>query len=342
LTKPFPYSFRKTTYGESYHENGRDAEGSFAFDDELFPGGWSDLTTSMNGEFALGTASLPYVNAGHADSLVVRMRRSERVQSLSDFRSMTTRGVYNGARPGQRNHSHVSGAEIDASYLYEEGRCATYQHENRAIVHYAPKRAGHRRVSSFRTDLLITYAAPFDRLVVNGQPARLPVDLPQNARILFEDYHTFGAIVLLDVEPQASSTPVRLWECNGYLLISAFNYEGQPRDFTREEIARWRSGFILDLAAREEVASFADFSARVEAMTVFEEIGPDAIRTTTVEDSSGKMEFCNDPLREMILYRRWNGTDDTVEHLSVDCPDTSGVYAPQTLFGQGRFESGAP
>jgi hypothetical protein len=313
------------------------------FDDELYRGGWSDLTTSMTGEFALGTASLPYVNAGHADSVVVRIRRSESIQSLSDVRSMYTRGVYNGARPGQRNHSHVSGAEIDASYLYEEGRCATYQHGNRAIVNYAPKRAGHRGVSGFRTDLLITHASPFDRLLVNGRPpGRLPMDLPQNSRILFQDYRTCGAIELLGVEPNLSSTPVRLWECNGYLLVSMMNYEGEPSEFTREEIARWRSGFVIDLATLDEVGSFEDFSARIEAMKVSEKIGPDAIRTTIVEDASAKMEFCYDPLRELIISRRWNDVEETVEHLSVECPDTTGVYSPQTLFGSELFESKVP
>ncbi|MFC2085910.1 hypothetical protein ACFLRO_01715 [Bacteroidota bacterium] len=343
LSKPFPYYFRKTTYGESYHENGTSADGRSVFDDELYHGGWSDLITSMTGEFALGTASLPYVNAGHADSVVVRIRRSEKIQSLPDFRSMYTRGVYNGARPGQRNRSHVSGAEIDASYLYEEGRCATYQHGNRAIVNYAPKRAGHSGVSGFRTDLLITHASPFDRLLVNGRPpTRFPMDLPENSRILFQDYRTCGAIVLLGVEPNVSSTPVRLWECNGYLLVSMMNHEGEPRDFTREEIARWRSGFVLDLATLDEVGSFDDYAARIEAMKVSEKIGPDAIRTTTVEDGSGKMEFCYDPLRELIISRRWNDMEETVDHLSVECADTSGKCSPQTLFGSELFESKVP
>ena len=77
-------------------------------------------------------------------------------------------------------------------------------------------------------------------------------------------------------------------------------------------------------------------------MKVSEKIGPDAIRTTIVEDGSGKMEFCYDPLRELIISRRWNDVEETVEHLSVECADTSGKYAPQTLFGSELFESKVP
>ena len=224
--KPFPYYFRKITYGEGYHENVRSEDGQPVFDDELYSGGWSDLTTFMTREFALGTAAVPYVNAGHADSFMVRIRRSDEIKALPDIRSIYTRGVFNDARPGRQNHSHVSGAEIDASYLYEEGRCATYQHGNRAIVNYAPKRAGHRGVSSYRTDILITYASAFDKLIVNGEtPTRFPMDLPQRSAILFQDFRTCGAFRLLAVEPCAMSTPARLWECNGYLILSMINYE---------------------------------------------------------------------------------------------------------------------
>ncbi len=117
------------------------------------------------------------------------------------------------------------------------------------------------------------------------------------------------------------------------------NYEGAPRDFTREEVGRWRGGFVIDLATLDEVGSFDDYAARIEAMKVSEEIGPDAIRTTIVEDGSDTMEFCYDPLREVIISRRWNDVEDTVEHMSVECEDPSGMYSPKTLFGSELFES---
>jgi hypothetical protein len=340
FSKPLPYYFRKTTYGESYHENARNLDGRLTFDHEIYPGGWTDLTTYLTKEYAIGTAALPYVNAGHADSFSVRIRRGEQIESLSDFRSIYTRGAFNGSLPGQPNHSHVSGSEIDASYLYEEGRCATYQHRNRAIVNYAPKRAGHLCVTGFATHLLITHAAPFDELHVNGQSVtELPIDLPQNSRIAFQDFRTCCGVVLLGVDPFSSTTPGRLWECNGYLLVSMINYEGAEIDFSREEISRWRSGFVIELETLETAGSFEDFVARINAMKVSERIGPDAIRTTTVEDDLGKMEFGYDPLRELILSRTWNGVDDTVDDLTVECEDEKGLFSPPTLFGSELFEA---
>ena len=174
--KQFPFLMQKTTYCEQYHENSRrggtdGTSGSkFAFDDEAYPGGLRDLTTFMTDEYALGTASQPYVNAGHSDGVMLRIRRSESIRSMADFRSAYTRGVFNGASIGQRNFSHVAGTQIDESYLYEEGRCAAYQHRGRAIVFYTPKRAGHLGVTSFRIDLIFGYYTPFTRLVLGEYP----------------------------------------------------------------------------------------------------------------------------------------------------------------------------
>ena len=76
-----PYSFRRTTYGESYHENSR---GVVSWTAQVLsvlrsmmrstPVAGAISATFMTGEYALGTASLPYVNAGHSDSVMVRMR----------------------------------------------------------------------------------------------------------------------------------------------------------------------------------------------------------------------------------------------------------------------------
>ena len=53
------------------------------------------------------------------------------------------------------------------------------------------------------------------------------------------------------------------------------------------------------------------------------------------------MEFRYDPLRELIISRRWNNEDDRVRHLSVECPDTAGHFTPVTLFGNEIFDPDA-
>jgi len=341
--KPFPYGFRMTTYGESYHENSR-REGApdpgsgslpFAFDEDIYPGGWSDLTTYMTEEYALGSAALPYVNAGHADSLMLRIRRNKDIRTMADIRSMYVRGVFNGARVGEQNLSHVARTPIDRSFLYEEGRSAIYQHGSRAIVCYCPKRAGHERVTSFRLDLIFGYHAPFDVLVVNGRPVQsLPCTIDASAVICFRDFQTFGMIRPLPPLPAAAEQPVRLSRSGEFFVLSLVNYEGVSRDFSRHEINGWRSGFVLELATARD-ASWEEFLARVHMTQLAECVETGSVRRVTYSSSGNTMEFLYDPYKEVILSRRWNGEEESVNHMEVEAAgNQSGDFCPSTLYGR--------
>ena len=176
--KPLPCELRLTTYGESYHEN----HATRGFEDGVYPGGWSQLTSFQTAEFALGTASRPYVNAGHSDAFMARWRRRPVIGSVADMRSLFCRGVFNDAVVGQANRVHVTGGRTDESFLYEEGRTCTLQHRNRALVLYAPKAAGHLGVQRFRVDLMFSHDAPFDEFRIDGRPAAVAdAVLPETA-----------------------------------------------------------------------------------------------------------------------------------------------------------------
>ncbi len=340
--KPLPYEFRKITYGESYHENSRrmtnasaPGDGQFAFDEDVYPGGWSDLTTYMTEEYALGSASMPYVNAGHADSLMLRIRRDGEIRGLSDFRSAYTRGVFNGSRVGEKNDCHVARTAIDESYLYEEGRCATYQHKNKIIACYTPKRAGHCGVKSFRTDLLFTYHAPFDTLLVNGTPvSEFPFSCAGPARICFRDYRTFGLILPLQPSPSPSARPVKIWRCGDYLMVSMYNYDGPARDFSRHALNSWWTGFVLELSTSAET-TWEEFLRDAERASVEQNVHDGMLRTVCYISGEDAMEFTYDPFKESILARRWNGMPDCEEHFSVRAGNsTTGPFCPPTLFGR--------
>jgi len=358
--KPFPYSFRKTTYGEHYHENHRRrqpatpggfpagppgetdhsaASGTpenppFAFDEDVYPGGWSDLTTYMTDEYALGSASMPYVNAGHSDGVMLRLRRNLTIRGMEDFRSAYTRGVYNDARVGEKNFCHAAQTPIDESYLYEEGRSATYQHENKLIVCYSPKRAGHCGVRSFRLDLIFSYFSPFDALVIDGRPVSgFPARCSANARICFRDFHTFGAIVPLQPSPSPSALPVLIWRCGEFLVFSFYNYDGDERDFPRHEINGWQTGFALELATAAETP-WETFLLRSQSAGITGTVSEGSLRTIRFTSGTDSMELVYDPFKEVILSRRWNGESDCVDSFAVSAGGkTTGVCCPATLFG---------
>ena len=80
--KPVPYYFRMTSYCEQYNENARSVNNISTFDPEIYPGGWSDLTSYLDEDFCIGTASRPYVNGGQNDTFTLRYRSSEKIADL--------------------------------------------------------------------------------------------------------------------------------------------------------------------------------------------------------------------------------------------------------------------
>jgi hypothetical protein len=331
LEKPFPYHIRATTYGESYHENA----GGSAFDEEVYHGGWSDLTTYMTDGFALGSASLPYVNGGHADSVMVRIRRREVIRSLADFRSGYTRGAFNALLPGRPGISHATGAKLDGSYFIEEGRSTTYQHENRLIVCYAPKRTGHLGLSEYRTDFIWSYPAPFDTLAVDGRDVRsLPHAVSPGAVITFQDGDVLGILAPLTPRPAPDDAAIQLRVVDEFLLVSCWNYRGKPTDVARDELSGWHTGFYLELHCGAEFADGDAFTAYTNGIAIKNRAMSDTMRQVSIVAGGRNMELTYDPYRELILSRTWNGKEEGVSHLEVESAGRSlQQFCPLTLFG---------
>jgi hypothetical protein len=339
LRKPLPSLVRLTTYGESYHEN----SASSGFDDDVFPGGWSELTSYQSAEFALGTATRPYINAGHAEAFVARIRRKEAVHALTDFRSIVCRGVFNDAQPGQPNRVHVTGGRTDATYLYEEGRTAVMQHENRALVLYTPKGSRRRPFTAFRVELIIAPSIPFDRLYAAGHSIdSLPVDLIDGTRITFRDFKTYGVIVPLSPTPLAGPNPITIHEINGCLIISISNHQGPPIDPPPDEFLQWRNGFYCELWPRDAFRDFSAFQLHVEAIRIDEERPPSGERRVVMHSGADTLHFVHDPRSERIFEQTVNKRDNRVSHFqAIALESGKPLISEGTLYGQEAWNAHA-
>lgn len=332
LHKPLPTLVRLNTYGESYHEN----SASSGFDDEVFPGGWSGLTSFQTAEFSLGTATRPYVNAGQADAFVIRMRRAETIQGPDDVRSMICRGVFNDSRPAQPNLVQVTGGRTDATYLYEEGRTAVLQHENRAIVLYRPKCSGRTPFTAFRVDLIISPAVPFAHFLADQKAIdRLPASLPAGSRILFRDYNTCGVIVPLTPAPQAGPNPITIQVVNGLLTLSIHNHHGEPVDPSSEDLLKWRNGFYCEIWPREAFGGPAGFREHLDTIKIEDTMRASGLRSVEVLSGDDKLRLVHDPRSEHNLEQTVNGLDNRIDHfqaIAMDCEEN--LITEGTLYGQ--------
>ena len=362
--KPLPCSLRWQTYGESYHEN----SARHRFEDGLYPGGWSQLTSWQTEEFALGTAARPYVNAGHADAFMVRLRRRPAVHACSDFRSIFCRGVFNDAVVGQPNRVHVTGGATDASYLYEEGRTFTLQHRNRALVCYAPKGVGHRGVGRFRVDVMFTFDAPFDEFRIDGRPASpAAAALPATSRFTFRDGHVLGVLIPLVPQPAANAMPITLSTVGAALrrdvdaasageaesrhkaaptgseppvfIISIANYEGPVRDFDRDALRGWANGFYCELWSTADFADLDTLDRHVAAIRIDDTpAGHGRHRRTVVHSGDTMLELVHNPWSEEIERSTATGEPVEVPHLeAVAAVNGAPLLDPPTLYGAEAF-----
>ena len=334
--KPLPSLLRLTTYGESYHEN----HAGRGFEDGLYPGGWSELVSYQTAEFALATAARPYVNAGHADAFMARIRRGTPVKSCADFRSIFARGVFNAAEVRQPNRVHVTGGATDASYLYEEGRTLALQHRNRALVLYAPKGAGHRGVARFRVDVIFSHDAPFDELWLDGRPAGpLPQALRAGGRIVFRDARTLGVLIPLAPQPAAGATPITVRMAGGCFVVSIANYDGPARDWLRDELRGWQNGFYCELWTTADFASVAALDAHAAKISLTDTLPPGGrLRVARVRSGAETLELAVNPWSEQIERATINGADAQVEHLeATGGPDGAPLLDPPTLYGAEAY-----
>lgn len=334
--KPLPCSLRWQTYGESYHEN----NAAHRFDDYLYPGGWSQLTSWQTEEFALGTAARPYVNAGHSDAFMARLRRRPAVHACSDFRSIFCRGVFNDAVIGQPNRVHVTGGATDASYLYEEGRTCTLQHRNRALVCYAPKGAGHRGAGRFRVDVMFTFDAPFDEFRIDGQPAAAAAaTLPAASRFTFRDGNTLGVLIPLAPQPAAGAMPVTLRVANGCFIVSIANYDGPARDFDRDAFRGWANGFYCELWTTADFPDLDALARHVAAISLEDApAGAGRHRRTVVRSGDTTLELVHNPWAEEIVQATANGAPVEIPHFeAVAAVNGAPLLQPATLYGTEAF-----
>lgn len=334
--KPLPCSLRWQTYGESYHEN----NAAHRFDDDLYPGGWSQLTSWQTEEFALGTAARPYVNAGHSDAFMVRLRRRPEVHACADFRSIFCRGVFNDAVVGQPNRVHVTGGATDASYLYEEGRTFTLQHRHRALVCYAPKGVGHRGVGRFRVDVMFTFDAPFDEFRIDGRPAKAEAaTLPATSRVTFRDGNVLGVLIPLAPQPAASATPVTLRVAGGCFIVSIANHEGPVRDFDRDALRGWANGFYCELWTTADFPDLDALARHVAAIRIDDTpAGTGRHRRTIVRSGDTTLELAHNPWAEQIECATVNGEPVEVPHFeAVAAINGAPLLIPPTLYGTEAF-----
>jgi hypothetical protein len=319
FNKIFPIYFKQKTFCEQYFENRtgqKDNKQIHCFDDECYPGGWSDLTTYMTGNFTLGTAERQYVNGGHTDSFVFRYKKSEKIESMKDFRCIHLRGVYNDSAAGQDNYCHITNSKITKDYLYEEGRSGIFQHKNKAMVCYFPKRSGNEKVEKFRIDIIWSYFAGFDNIYINEQKAQLPCSFSYKDKVFINDSGISISIIPFK-NPSIPDYQNSIQIKNDLLIISLYSYHGDEKNFTREEINQLINGFYFEVSEEQD---FEKFMKEINSYKLNMKINGNKISADLKGYGFG-MSMVYDFLREKMIERKYDGKEETLNSFYIETND---------------------
>lgn len=334
--KPMPLLLRCTTYGESYHENAREMQSSgliAGFDAEVYPGGWSELTTFLHPDYTLASASRPYVNAAQSDALVLRVRRKSPVCSMADFHSMTTRMVFDQAEAGEANLCHTAGFSVGSDYLYEEGRTLVYQHENRAIEVITPKRAGQGPIQRLRLDLLWNDAADFAGLYIDGCPAAAAAERfdPPKSLLWIDGSVAIAVMPMFLSSLEGAKAFVQLRHHPPYKICSFFLYEGEKKIVSRDDLSASGLGLGFWVVSLRD-KPLQTLLAQLRAAEVQHSSGTGGSERIDWTLDGGYMQFDYNRFTERITRQCWNGADDQECWFSLRALEAHDQELPTCLF----------
>jgi hypothetical protein len=118
------------------------------------------------------------------------------------------------------------------------------------------------------------------------------------------------------------------------LIVSCWNYRGEPMSCSRDELSGWRTGFYLELYPQRAFRRDDDFDAHVAGIVIHDRVEAAARRRVTVAGAGETMEMIYDPYRELVLSRTFNGVEEGVNHLDIDAAGPSPApFCPGTFYG---------
>lgn len=277
--KTFPYSVSGTS------EFGCAAESIWLRDinggkpkkvDEVFeyPSGELVSTTYMTRDYAVGSATAPFLDGNQTDAFFVNFRRAQTPNSLQDVSTIYTRYTVDDLGPGKPwTDPRNPGVEITTSMLGESGRVRAVQKKNTILVAYQSKSQFIGNYRGLRLSLAVpTIYRRMRRVLFDGKPVQLPFRSEEPGVVALQDdyfYCSFQPLVITDLGRPAA---VRIEEANGFLCIHFVNYEGGTRSFTRRDLLRISNGFVAEVGGREDYGSFESFEGTYRQGRITDEV----------------------------------------------------------------------
>lgn len=238
-------------------------------------------TTYMTEDYALGVSEKEFHCGVQTDSFHILYKRKNIVSEMEDIGTVYARYLINDKIPGQTNYYPKFNINRSPALLWDEGRKIGIQHNSSAMVLYKPKTDNLDNVKSLKLGIILPKALEsIDEIRIGKQKvteagaiSKVKESIWIKDGDVYMGFHplnttSHGGEWLVGVETNVEKgLPAGDHNVRDYVMISLYNYYGEPRSFTREELLLTANGFVAEVGSKSEYGSFDNF---IDAMSEFE------------------------------------------------------------------------
>ncbi|MHB9134162.1 MAG: hypothetical protein ACYDBB_24085 [Armatimonadota bacterium] len=238
------------------------------------PNGPLKVTTNtafLRDAYSLGTTAYTFIGGEHTTSLFITADNGS-IAGPTAF----TRYLVDGEVPGIPSRSTEGQYSDYEKDFYGHATAITVQHQASALVSYVPHRTlADREVSHLRLAWIMpTGLHQVDELRIGPQEITAwegSFDARQWCGVrLGKALVAFRPLAYN--APGGEARPLTLHTSAHHAWLELTNYQGDPRQFEREELERLLNGMAVEVARSADYSDLATFLAELQAATAFEDI----------------------------------------------------------------------
>ena len=190
------------------------------------PGGIADLTTWMDDNLSVGTASQAHVHGMQNGNYIAQWTRTGKpVEKLLDLGQAFTRFVQNGKRPGTdvrnlyQNHHHGGNFDIGPKLWGDDGRPFAMQSGPTALVIYLPKRQERWTVQTLEAFMVFPRLNTIDDVIINGIQSVDTYEGAANGTVIVRSGHASMGLRFVACDTELTTPKLVVERQNDHLFV---------------------------------------------------------------------------------------------------------------------------
>ncbi len=217
-----------------------------------YPAWQTRLETYMTPKYSISTSTVPFHAGAQTENFLIVYPKNDFYQNFRNTATIFSRLVIN---DDETLEKPTDGYGDYGIVFFEKGRHMAIQDKNTAMVLYKPKADFCTEVKSLKTSVYIPDNGwmkggnSLDEIWIGNKKITNNSSLSDKYETVYlRDGDVFMAFIPLVPTTFPISKAVQVDFKSGYTILSFFNFEGEPRNFSKRAFMNTGSGFVCEIA----------------------------------------------------------------------------------------------